>query len=100
MRWTNDHGTHYFEGERWLLQPIEEWSQFWQNCNWYTFHPISFEIEDDSALGGFEITIIILGIGVRWRWNHTDTEKMTEIKQAVSDIQSGRVQAENLPTAP
>jgi len=26
---------------------IEDWSQFFQPCNWYTFRPILVEFEDD-----------------------------------------------------
>ncbi|MGN8022282.1 hypothetical protein ACTJJ7_16390 [Phyllobacterium sp. 22229] len=59
---------------------IEEWSQFFQSCNWYTFHPVHLEIEDDDAMGGFEVSIVIFGLGFRIRWNHTETEQVSHIK--------------------
>jgi len=97
MKWTEDHGTYYLEGGRWLLQPVEDWSQFWQSCNWYTFRPIMLEIENDAHLGGFEVTLVVLGIGFRWRWNYTETEKMTEIKRTIEGIRSGEIETTELP---
>lgn len=90
MKW--DQESRCLEHGRWLLQPIEEWSQFWQPCNWYTFHPFMLELEDDRALGAVEVTFIVLGLGLRWRWNHTETERMTEIKQQVADLEAGLIE--------
>ena len=70
---------------------IEEWSQFFQNCNWYTFHPLMIEYEDETNMGGVELTIIILGLGFRVRWNHTETEMVEEITQTVSRIERGEL---------
>lgn len=95
MKWEDG----YLEHDNWLFHPIEEWSQFFESCNWYTFNPIKFEIENDAALGGFEITSIILGLGFRWRWNYTETEKLAEIKQVIGDIKSGKIKTEDLPPA-
>lgn len=39
---------------RWFLDWVEEWSQFWEPCNWYTFHPIHLQVEDDRIMGGVE----------------------------------------------
>lgn len=61
---------------------IEEWSQFFQECNWYTFHPIHIEFEDERSMGGVEATLIIFGLGFRVRWNYTRTEKVDEIIKA------------------
>lgn len=90
MNWDKESGC--LEHGNWLLDPIEEWSQFWQSCNWYTFHPIKFEIEDDRTLGGFEMTIIILGVGLRWRWNHTITETSEQIARDVAAIKAGEIE--------
>lgn len=91
MKWVYDHGW-YLEGKNWLISPIEEWSQFFEPCNWYTIHPIKLELENDEIMGGFEITFIVLGLGLRWRWNHTETEQMTEIKETIAGIKSGEIE--------
>ena len=90
MPWDKESGC--FESGNWLLQPIEEWSQFWQSCNWYTIHPINIELENDESMGGFEITVIVLGIGLRWRWNYTVTEQMAKILDDIEGIKSGRIE--------
>lgn len=67
---------------------IEEWSQLAGGCNWYTFHLIQIEFEDDRILGGFEATIIILGLGFRIRCNWRVTEEAASILQQLKEIQS------------
>ena len=84
------------ERGNWLLNPIEEWSQFLGGCNWYTFHPFMLEIEDDRVMGGVEATVIVLGLGFRWRWTYKITEELAGIIQQVSDLQSGKVKIEDL----
>jgi hypothetical protein len=74
----------------WFVDWIEEWSQFFSDCNWYTFHPIQIEVEDDRIMGGVEATVIVLGIGVRVRWNYAKTEKVAQIIRAVDKIREGR----------
>lgn len=70
----------------WFLEWIEEWSQLLGGCNWYTFTPIKIEFEDDRILGGFETTWVILGLGFRIRWNHTETDAAREITDAVDEL--------------
>ena len=65
---------------------IEEWSQLFQECNWYTFHPIDVEFENDSIMGGWEATVIFMGLGFRVRYNHTETETVSGIKDQVDEI--------------
>lgn len=72
----------------WFIAWIEEWSQFLGGCNWYTFHPIMIELEDDRMMGGVEFTFIVLGLGFRFRWNYKRTEKVEEILAAVEDIKA------------
>lgn len=76
----------------WFIDWIEEWSQFRGGCNWYTFHPIQIEVEDDRMMGGVEATVILLGFGLRVRWNYTVTERAAGILQQVEDIKSGKVE--------
>lgn len=74
------------EYKGWFVDWIEEWSQFFQPCNWRTFHPLFIEIEDDRTMGGVEATLIILGVGVRFRWNYAQTEKVDLIIAAREKI--------------
>lgn len=65
---------------------IEEWSQFFERCNWYTFHPIKIEVEDERSMGGFEVTVIVLGLGFRLRWNYAVTEQLEEIREQIREL--------------
>lgn len=68
---------------------IDEWSQIVRRDNWHTFHPISVELEGDWILGGVEMTIIVLGLGFRVRWNYERTEQVAEIDRRVDEIFEG-----------
>jgi hypothetical protein len=70
----------------WFVEWIEQWSQFWQDCNWYTFHPIKIEIEDERNMGGWEITVIVLGLGFRVRRNYVVTDSVRNIVRQVAEI--------------
>ena len=76
----------------WFIEWIEEWSQFFEPCNWRTFHPIKVELEDDRIMGGIEATVIVLGLGLRWRWNYRITETADDVLQSVEDIKSGKIE--------
>jgi hypothetical protein len=69
---------------------IEEWSQFFQQCNWRTFHFTQFEVEDDRSLGAIEATLILLGLGFRVRWNYKTTVFVAQLQQQVDDVKSGK----------
>lgn len=75
------------EYEGFFIEWIEQWSQFVQRCNWYTFHPIKIEIEDERNMGGVECTVIVMGLGFRARWNYRRTEKVDELARQVAEIQ-------------
>ena len=75
-----------YEPGNWLIELIEDYSQFFTHCNWYTFRFAQIEFENDSIMGAYEATVIILGIGIRCRWNHTDTETAQEIREQVAEI--------------
>lgn len=68
---------------------IEEWSQFFSICNWYTFHPFMFEIEDERSMGGIELTFIIMGLGFRIRYNYDQTEMVDDIIESVKNLKGG-----------
>jgi len=76
----------YFGRKKWFIEFIEEWSQLFGGQNWYTCTFLRLELENDKIMGGYEATFIILGVGLRWRWNHTQTELMDEIDRAMDEI--------------
>jgi hypothetical protein len=69
-----------------FLYWIEEWSQIAGRCNWYTFRPILIEFEHDKIMGGLEATIILLGVGLRWRWNYAITKQAAIVLKQVAEI--------------
>lgn len=75
--------------EGFFIEWIEQWSQFVQSCNWYTFNPLTIEIEDERNMGGFEVTVIVLGLGFRARWNYAETDTVKDIKGTIARIDAG-----------
>lgn len=76
------------EYEGFFFHWIEEWTQFFEKCNWYTFHPIKIEFENEVNMGGCEMTIIILGFGFRARWNYAETEVVKLIKEQIKESEA------------
>jgi len=74
--------------QRPFIEWIEEWSQLLGGCNWYTFHPIMIELEDDRMLGAIEGTFIVFGLGFRFRWNFRMTEQSEELLSAAEEFHS------------
>lgn len=74
------------EWKGFFIEPIEQWSQLLGGCNWYTFHPIMIEFEDDRHMGGVECSFILLGLGFRARWNYRDTETTEELRRRIEKI--------------
>jgi hypothetical protein len=70
----------------WFIDWIEEWSQFFEPCNWRTCRVFKWEIEDDRIMGGVETTLIVLGLGFRLRWNYARTEQVDQINAAMERI--------------
>ena len=70
----------------WILGVWQEWSQVTGGCNWYTITPIHIEFEWDKSLGGVEFTVVLLGLGIRVRWNYTMTERMEEILRRSDEV--------------
>lgn len=71
----------------WIFEAWEEWSQIAGGCNWYTITPIHIEFEWDKMLGGIEAKVVILGVGMRVRWNYTMTEHMENILRRNAEIE-------------
>ena len=60
-----------------LIHTIFEWQ--WVGMNWIDFHPILLHIERDYILKGWEWSIVILGLGLRFRLNSQEAlDKMEE----------------------
>jgi hypothetical protein len=76
----------HYEFGNWLIQPIEEWSQFFERCNWYTFRFAHLEVEDNHHMGEAEVTIVILGLGVRVSYEYTKTELKKQIGEQIDEI--------------
>lgn len=70
-----------FQRGPFLIEFIQEWTDLWPPYNWATFHPIMIEFEDDHAMGAFEGTIIVMGLGLRLCWTHTRTEMAEHIER-------------------
>lgn len=72
------------------LDGIEEWSQFFESCNWYTFRFCFFEFEWDRIMGGIESTFVFLGVGFRIRYNYVETDTVKHIKEQVDEIEKSK----------
>lgn len=71
---------------------INEWEQFfghynWKNWNWCL---VQFMYENDIIMGAYEIQVILLGIGIRIRYNKPiKTKEMLAIEEQLKEIESG-----------
>ena len=74
------------ERGNWLIELHEQYSQFFEDCNWYDYKLIHIEFQNDVIMGGVEIEAALLGFVFRWRWNHTETESMKFCSDAVKEI--------------
>ena len=78
-----------WERGNFLIEFIEQWSQFFQPCNWRTWQLAHIEFEDDRIMGGVEATFVLLGVGFCVRWNHTTTETMRDVLRQKEEIEAG-----------
>ena len=63
---------------------INEWAQIIGRWNWYSFTLIEISAENDITAPGFELTIIILGLGFRLRINRDWSG--SELQKRIDDI--------------
>lgn len=79
FKFEREYGTFELEGRKWGVNTINEWVQFipGSHWNWYDFHPVQIHFMRDIAIPGYEVEIILLGLGVRLRvngdWSTTET---------------------------
>jgi hypothetical protein len=71
-----------------LAHFINDWRQLFRRgeYNWRTFNLIKVYVEDDTMLGGLEIEVALLGLGVRVRFGLKETERMNELRERMKDI--------------
>jgi hypothetical protein len=64
--------------ERLFIELINDWKQFHGSWNWYTFTLINIEFENDAMTHGYEFYFVILGLGIRIRYNKKSYEQWAE----------------------
>lgn len=64
--------------KRFIFSFINEWHQLFGDWNWITFTPICIEFEEDMAMQGLELMIIVMGFGFRIRYNKPSSDKIFE----------------------
>jgi hypothetical protein len=75
MKFKNEDGLWELDfNDKCFMHPIFEWEQLIGKWNWVTFHPIMIELENDKMSGGWEFTLILLGVGIRFRYNYAFEE--------------------------
>lgn len=69
--------------EKIVIQLINEWRQFIPSdtvkWNWTTFTFFDFEIEKESWLGQFIITLVIFGFGIHIGIIYKETEELKKL---------------------
>jgi hypothetical protein len=55
--------------DRLLIEFVNDWRQLVGSWNWYTFTLINIEFENDVMTHGYEFYFVILGLGIRIRYN-------------------------------
>lgn len=89
MKIVNDDGYRYLKlTKNSFVTFYNDWVQIFGKCNWYTFTGINIEFENDIAMGGYEFTFVILGLGFRYRWNYTEIEMTKSCNDAIKDIEN------------
>ena len=74
--------------DRFLIEFINDWKQLTGKWNWYTFTFINIEFENDIMSHGYEFYFVVLGLGIRIRYNKASFKEWVE--EAKKDIESAR----------
>jgi hypothetical protein len=64
--------------DRWVFSFINDWKQLRGKWNWYTFTFIQIEFENDVWTHGVECYFVLLGIGVRIRYNKSTFDRWAD----------------------
>lgn len=68
---------------------INQWVQLKGGWNWTDWTVIELSFEHDIALAGYEVIVIVLGIGYRVRWQYKplfETDKGSVLKGRIDEI--------------
>ena len=79
-------------GKNAFVNTINDWRQFSRKTkwNWYTMHFLHIYLENDKFTGGFEVVFVILGLGMRFRWNYDPSILEFFEKQVKKTLKSKR----------
>lgn len=91
IRIISEHGNIEFHFTKdCFLHTINEWQQFYSGhiFNWYTFTFFQLEMERDHIFDGFEITFMLLGLGLRFRINFPEGEGYKEIHRRMDEVKA------------
>jgi len=82
MKFSKEHGQYCLEiNDMIFIESVNYWYWLFHACNWFDVELINISFEKDSMLDGYEFSFVILGFGLRLRWN-TFTEDNEIIKRA------------------
>ena len=71
--------------ENCFISIINEWNQVFGKWNWYEMTIVNISFEWDMKItGGYEFTVILLGLGIRFRHNLKFLE--SEVGQRLQDL--------------
>jgi hypothetical protein len=82
-------------GSRFVFSFINEWKQWFGGYNWtnWNFCLVQFMYENDIILGGYELQVIIFGLGGRVRYNKPiKTKEMLSLEKQVEGIKDGTLE--------
>lgn len=94
-------GPRRIDGEKsWFIDWVEQYSQFFERCNWYTYNLAHIEFENDVSMGAWDVTFIVFGLGFRARWNHTRTVRVEEIERRMRSVLPGGGEGADIEVVP
>lgn len=76
-----------FTKEGWAFESQNDWWNPFKKYNWYTLRLCHIEIENDAIFGAYECTIVLLGLGGRIRYTHTETEYAKDLEKRVEEME-------------
>ena len=80
------------------LYVFEEYTQFFNKCNWYTFTPIHFEIDWEKDMGCVSLNCAVLGLGFEFSLRYEETKSVRHLRSQVEAITKGEYRfVEDLP---
>lgn len=84
------------ERGKWLVEFQQDYTQFFEKCNWYTYRFCEISFENDAMMGAYDATFCVLGLSFRWRWEHTETEFKRQLDESVAIIKKEAEELDNV----